>query len=135
MQLGINKTICRLDDDGKADDDGDGISDELEEVGAVLYAHCQQYSLLFNLYCKAVVEIDDGVQSMSLNGWTEFTETCRIATKGSKACKRSDLDSIFVEVDARAAAESKEQDDYNKNSLRPKEMQRRQAAISQKRVS
>lgn len=69
LVLGIGKTILEKDDDadGGGDEDGDGIPDEVEEVGEVLLEHYDLCTGLFYYY--AAIGID--VQTLGFAQWIE----------------------------------------------------------------
>ena len=54
------------DDDGTQDDDGDGVPDEVVEVGTVLWENSELYFVLFSYYAA----IGGDVYSLSLNEWS-----------------------------------------------------------------
>lgn len=43
---------------------------------------------------------------MTLNGWTEFVNDCKLCSKHSKCCRRSDFDLTFAEIDAASKKEA-----------------------------
>jgi len=109
LRLNLQKLIVRHDDDGSADADGDGVPDEVEEVGAVCYAYNVLYTCAFAYYAEAAYQNGDDLYLMPLNGWTQFTEDAGLVDKASKFCKRNDMDCIFMAVDAAAANDHKHQ--------------------------
>ena len=50
------------------------------------------FPLLFKFYCS----FEGDSFTMSLNEWTLLTEDCGMVQKKSKACKRADLDRLFI---------------------------------------
>ena len=112
LGLGMTKLVLTHDDgddDGVEDEDGDGIPDEVEDVGMALW---NVHDLLTSIYTYYSIEsgsISDGV---GLNAWTDFTDDFKLVSKTSKYCKRKDADMIFLEVNAKtklAARELKKQ--------------------------
>ena len=94
-------SLCRChDDDAAKDADGDGVPDEVDEVGAVLLMNHQLYTMAFNFYCRAAMQGDDDLDEMTLNGFCEFCKDAKIANQHSKHCKISQLDMVFREIDA-----------------------------------
>ncbi len=101
LRLGLAKMIMTSDDGGTVDADGDGLPDEVEDVGAVLLMHHQLCTLAWMWYSDAVFgsgsDLDVGVK---LNqGWREFTGDCGIWSHMSQkdaACANS---LIFLDVD------------------------------------
>lgn len=49
LGMGMHSVIVRYDDDGEMDDDGDGVPNEIEEVGAVLFVNHMLYANLFRI--------------------------------------------------------------------------------------
>ena len=94
---GMERFILKNDDDGGADEDGDGVADEVDEVREVLWKHVTLYFCLFDHYASLG---GDSLQTVSLNEWNRFVEDCRLANQKSKYCKRADLDRLFIAVDA-----------------------------------
>eukprot|EP00322_Chrysochromulina_rotalis_P013695 CAMPEP_0115838464 /NCGR_PEP_ID=MMETSP0287-20121206/5740_1 /TAXON_ID=412157 /ORGANISM="Chrysochromulina rotalis, Strain UIO044" /LENGTH=715 /DNA_ID=CAMNT_0003291987 /DNA_START=62 /DNA_END=2209 /DNA_ORIENTATION=+ len=100
LELGITKFVLMHDDDGAAgalqDEDGDGIPDEVEDVGMVLW-NC--HDLLHALFTHYAI-LSGGFVAMSFNSWTTFTDDFRLCSKKSKFSQRKDLDLIFISVNA-----------------------------------
>ena len=65
LEIGISKIILRHDDDAGEDDDGDGIPDELQQVGEVLWAYYNVLFLIFVFYTS----IDRDMLFMGMNSW------------------------------------------------------------------
>ena len=101
-QLGLSKVILRNDTDGHGsfDEDGDGLPEEVEEVGAVLW-DCADIVYLFHTYYSTFG--GDDFLGLSLNEWTTFIEDHNIASKMFPFCKRSDVDRIYLTVDTAAS--------------------------------
>ena len=96
IDLGLARLIMKRDDDGGTDDDGDGISDEVEEVKDVLWDCHDMIVQLFDFYACASGDMD----SIGLNQWSEFVEDFDLDESGSKFCRKSDLDTLFIAVNA-----------------------------------
>ena len=68
----------RYDDDGDNDADGNGISDELEEIEALLWELRDIYHGIFMYYACASGSTD--VAFWGLNQWSMFIDDCRVIT-------------------------------------------------------
>ena len=112
LGLGMTKLILMNDDgddDGVEDEDGDGIPDEVEDVGMVLWKVHDVLSSIYTYYSIQSGSISDGI---GLNAWTDFTDDFSLVSKTSQFCQRKDVDLIFIEVNAKskwAARELKRQ--------------------------
>lgn len=98
VELGVAKLIDKRDDDGFVDDDGDGISNEVEETKAVMWDYHDRIIQLFEYYAAA----GGGLASISLNQWSEFVEDFELTDASSKFCKKSDMDTLFIAVNAKS---------------------------------
>lgn len=94
--MGLAKLVAKADDDGDLDLNGDGESDELEEVYAVLWDWHDLIFLVFSFYATTGGEVN----WLMLNQWTEFVMDCKIIQKKSQYCKKPDFDLLFITVDA-----------------------------------
>ena len=54
LRLGAAKLISEYDDDALNDEDGDGVPDEVEDLGAVLFINNELYTLAWSWYADAV---------------------------------------------------------------------------------
>ena len=102
-EQGIDKLILRNDDDGGADEDGDGTPDEVAEVGDVLWDFHDLLFCLFDYYCG----VGANLLAMAFNQWSELLEDCQLVNKKSKFCKKADMDRLFIAVDTRQGKPSK----------------------------
>ena len=93
------------DDDGVEDEDGDGIPDEVEDVGMVLWNVHDLLTSIYTYYSICSGSISDGI---GLNAWTDFTDEFKLVSKTSKYCKRKDVDMIFLEVNAKTKLAARE---------------------------
>ena len=97
LQMNLTKLILMHDDDATpGDEDGDGIPDEVEEVGLVLWDHHAMLASLFTFYACAGGR---GLGGIGLNQWTELANDFGLGSKKSRFCKRRDLDRIFIAAD------------------------------------
>ena len=94
------KLIIKNDDNGAEDDDGDGIPDEIQEVGECLWAHQDTTFSIFTYY--ASLESDADMENIGMNAWTQFCIDFKLIDKKSKLCKAADLDRLFIAVDAQS---------------------------------
>ena len=99
VDLGIAKLITRLDDDGGADEDGDGECDEVTEVRDVLWEWQAPLRQLFTFYAT----VGGDMNALYLNAWTQVLDDCKLIARSSKLCKLSDFDRLFLAVDGLAA--------------------------------
>ena len=99
LDLKIGELITRSDDDQGHDADGDGRSDEVEEVESVLWAHHTELFTLFTYYAS----LGGDLHAMGLNQWSAFLDDFGLVSNASKHCKKADLDRLFIAVDSRAA--------------------------------
>ena len=95
LTLGIIKYIMRYDDDAMADIDEDGIPDEVEEVGVALLRNYDLCCAVFWYYASYSGEID----FMTFNAYGQLCTDCKLPSKKSKACRQSDIDTIFIAID------------------------------------
>jgi len=100
----VIKLVMRNDDDGGKDEDGDGIPDEVKEVGEVLWQHHRMLCTVFSFYAAVQQEL----YHLHLNAWTLFAKEFQLVSKNSKFCKQSDLDRLFIAVDAQSKRQEKE---------------------------
>ena len=100
----VIKLVMRNDNDGDKDEDGDGIPDEVKEVGEVLWQHHRMLCTLFSFYAAVQQEL----YHLHLNAWTLFAKEFQLVSKNSKFCKQSDLDRLFIAVDAQSKRQEKE---------------------------
>ncbi|KOO23709.1 flagellar associated protein [Chrysochromulina tobinii] len=108
LRLGITKLILMHDDggdDGVEDEDGDGIPDEVEDVGMVLWKIHDVLSSIYTYYSIQSGSISDGI---GLNAWTDFTDDFNLVSKTSQFCQRKDVDLIFIEVNAKSKLAARE---------------------------
>jgi hypothetical protein len=108
LRLGITKLILMHDDggdDGVEDEDGDGIPDEVEDVGMVLWKVHDVLSSIYTYYSIQSGSISDGI---GLNAWTDFTDDFNLVSKTSQFCQRKDVDLIFIEVNAKSKLAARE---------------------------
>lgn len=68
LEMGAVKMIMRYDDNADEDKDGDGVPDEIEEVGAVLFRHNRLWTMLFSFYSEACYSSGDDIDLVLLNG-------------------------------------------------------------------
>lgn len=99
LAAGLVRIVMRNDDgddDGVQDEDGDGIPDEVEEVGEAIWAHNQLLYALFSHYAS----LNGSLDALSLNSWTCFVNDCKLVNKSVKGCSLADFDRVFLEADA-----------------------------------
>jgi len=95
MCFGAVRHIMRYDDDADVDLDGDGISDEAQEVVATLLRHERLIYCLFTHYASRVPSVD----TLNLAAWRCLHTDLGLFTPASKASTREALDAIFTEAD------------------------------------
>jgi len=75
-------------------------ADALHAVFEVFWNHSTLYVAIFEYYAS----IDgDSVHSISLNEWTTFLDDNGLVDATSEACKRADMDRLFIAVDTASA--------------------------------
>lgn len=98
LRLGVARMISDNDDEGKLDEDDDGVPDEVEDVGAVLLKHAQLYTMVYLFYADAVYSGGGDLQTgMKENeGWKALSdnigicaETLRLNSNASIPCLAS----------------------------------------------
>ena len=96
--LDLSKVPFCPDADGKGtvDEDGDGLPEEVEEVGAVLLTAA---NLIFNVF-HYYAALGDDLFGIAFNEWTQFVNDHKLASKRFKFCKKSDLDRLFIVIDS-----------------------------------
>ena len=96
LRLGAVRLIMRHDDDFGADEDGDGIPDEVEDMAMVLWENYDFIVALFATYAS----LNGELENMTLNSYLQLVNDCQLASKHAKYCKKSDLDTVFITVDS-----------------------------------
>ena len=116
-QLGLVKVILRHDDgdDGAADDDGNGIPDEVEEVGAALW---ECYDVVFMLY-QYFSAVGADISGISFNAWCMFVDEAKLASKRSQFCTRGHFDMLFIKIDTASSRYWKSLEDGLKAKAKP----------------
>ena len=94
LSLGLVRVILRGDGDEEADEDGDGIPDEVEEGGEAIWAHNQLVTSLFSNYAS----LNGSLDSLSLASWGALVTDCQLTTVSSRFNKLSDFERIFSET-------------------------------------
>ena len=97
QQVNLIKVIMRADDgddDGVEDEDGDGIPDEVEEVGDLLWEH---EDFLYSVFLSYAT-LDGSVTSIDFNEFTKCMADLRLASNKFKHAKPRDLDRLFVTI-------------------------------------
>ena len=103
-ELGTAKMVMRYDDDGIKDADGDGVSDEVQEIERCLWQHHSACLTVFDWYGAIGASGGSGdISFLSLNTWTQFVLDFGLVDKKSKFCKQSDFDTLFITIDGVAA--------------------------------
>jgi len=95
MCFGAVRHIMRYDDDADVDLDGDGVSDEAQEVVATLLRHERLIYCIFTHYASLVPSVD----TLSLPAWRCLYTDLGLVVASSKASTKEALDSIFTEAD------------------------------------
>ena len=96
VDLGLAKLIMKRDDDAGKDEDGDGISDEVEEVKDVLWDCHDLIVQVFDYYASASGDMG----SIGLNQWSEMVEDFELDEASSKYCRKADMDTLFIAINA-----------------------------------
>jgi len=133
MAMGLVKVIMQNDDgddDGVEDEDGDGIPDEVEEVGEMLWQHNGLLYALFNHYAALSHSLD----SLSLNSWTTFVQDCHLANNKSRFCKVAHMDQVYLRADSmgkryEATLEAKAKDDAREQERQKGFVERSKRAV------
>lgn len=99
LPLGLIKLVMRFDDDAAADDDGDGVPDEVEEVCEVFWRHREFWPYIFTFFATQNTG-EPNVSKMKLNAWTQFVNESKIVEKKKGFAKKSDFDTLFIEIDS-----------------------------------
>ena len=97
--MGVDDLVAKKDDDGRADLDGNGIADELEELEALLWEMRHLIFIIFMYYTC----IGNDISFLYLNQWSQLVDELQIANNKSKFLKKSDTDRLFIAVDTQAA--------------------------------
>ena len=124
LRLGITKLILKHDDgddDGVEDEDGDGIPDEVEDVGMVLWNCHDLLHSIFTFYAMQGSNFDSGDVSgniqINMTDWLDFANDFKLIAKKSKFCKLQDVQLIFVVVNAKSKHGDAGEMDRNQHSL------------------
>ena len=100
IRLGLAKMVTDYDEQGTADDDGDGVPDELEDVGHVLCEHHELLVLAHTTYADAMygagTDLDVGVKMN--DGWRCFNEECHV-WDGLPESRKNNASLIFMSND------------------------------------
>ena len=95
---GFERFLMKMDDDGGLDEDGDGISDEVQEVEQVLWEHHNLIYHIFDYYATLGSSTD--IFHIDFNAYQAWIKKCHVAVKNSKTCSMSQLDQLFALVNA-----------------------------------
>lgn len=101
LRLGVAKLVTDNDNQGAADADGDGVPDEVEDVGAVMFMHNQLTTLMWFFYADAIYgagdNLDTGIKQNE--GFKSMTEEAGIWTHLSTADAAVKNNSIYMSAD------------------------------------
>jgi hypothetical protein len=100
LPLGLVKMIMCQDGDDGVHQDGDGVPDEVDEVGAVLLMNHEWCTMAFNFFCSATRLGDENLDEMGFEGWNQFAEDAKLVNRQSKHCQPKHVGMIFKEIDA-----------------------------------
>jgi len=98
LDLGLQKLIMKRDDDAGVDEDGDGICDEVEEVKDVMWDCHDLIIQLFDFYAC----VSGNFGAIGLNQWAELVEDLELDDATSKLCRKADMDTLFIAVNAKS---------------------------------
>ena len=80
LRLGVARMISDNDEEGKLDEDDDGVPDEVEDVGAVLLTYAQLYTLVYWFYADAIYggggDLETGMKENE--GWKALSDNIGI---------------------------------------------------------
>jgi len=106
------KLIASSDEEGYS-----GLEEEMKEIKESLSKNYEVFSRAFRYFCLTGNAIGEGCYSMPLNQYTAFLADCEIPLKGSKACKMSDLDTIFIATNFEEEKKGELAEENDDNSL------------------
>lgn len=87
LDMKLGELVTRSDDSKGLDTDGDGRSDEIEEVETVLWNHHTMLFTLFTYYACMGGDLD----SLGLNQFAQLLEDFHLVSNSSKYCKKADM--------------------------------------------
>lgn len=81
------------------------VPDEVVETGQALWLSQDLTEMIFTYYAcgSAGAAGRSDIGAISFNHWSAFCTDYAIMSKGSKFCKRSDLDRLFLAIDSMSA--------------------------------
>ena len=102
LQMNLVKLVLAHDDDldPERDENNDGIPDEVEEVGVVLWDSWEIINALFYFYATSCGCSTGRFEHLTLNAFSEFMITFRLCSKRGQFCKRRDADGCFLATEA-----------------------------------
>ena len=100
LRFGIHKAVTDMGGSQARDDDGDGVPDEIADIGAVLFVNNELYTLAWLVYSEVVVssssDVDGGVKG---NGWRQFTDDIKVWEHLKESDKAVKDTSVFASSD------------------------------------
>lgn len=103
LLLGIARLIEK-NDDGNDESENSEVTPEVTQVAKVLWEGYNVLCCAFSYYASANLELNH----LTLNTYTQFIEDCKLASKKSAFCKKSDFDQLFIAVDTASMRLDKE---------------------------
>ena len=98
LDLGVSRLITKYDDDAEADEDGDGIPDEVAETGQALWMSADLTEMLFTFYSCGSADAAgrSDIGAIGFNQWASFVTEYGLLDARSKFLKRADLDRMYA---------------------------------------